>query len=127
MFALEHRAGDDPRHSRADRQPGGGGRDHDRQPADRGRRLRGLREGAQRIPGRLTRGPAELDYYVSNEADYLAQQVAGHYDLELMNQQLNLSFGSSYGWDDIEPLADDDTQTAASTKTTLHMNTWPRR
>jgi len=73
--------------------------------------------------GGLTRGPAELDYYVSNEADYLAQQVAGHYDLELMNQQLNLSFGSSYGWDDIEPLADDDTQTAASTKTTLHMNT----
>jgi hypothetical protein len=72
--------------------------------------------------GALSRGPAELDYYVSNESDYLAQQVAGHYDLELLNQQLNLSLGSSYGWDDIEPLADDDTQTGASTKTTLHVN-----
>jgi len=71
--------------------------------------------------GGVTRGPAELDYYVSDESDYLAQQIAGRYDLDL-NEQLNLSFGSSYGWDDIEPLADDDTQTGPSTKTTLHMN-----
>ena len=72
--------------------------------------------------GGVSRGPAALDYYVSTESDYLAQQIAGRYDLELMNQHVNLSFGSSYGWDDIDPLADDDTQTAASTKTTLHWN-----
>ena len=72
--------------------------------------------------GGLSRGPAELDYYYSTESDYLAQQVTGRYDLDVMDQQLNLSFGSSYGWDDIEPLADDDTQGGAARKTTLHWN-----
>ena len=72
--------------------------------------------------GEVSRGPAALDYYLSTESDYLAQQVAARYDLDLLNQQLNLSFGSSYGWDDIQPLADDDTQPGASTKTTLHWN-----
>jgi hypothetical protein len=71
--------------------------------------------------GELSRGGAALDYYLSTESDYLAQQVAARYDLDL-SQELNLSLGSSYGWDDIEPLADDDTQTGSSTKKTLHWN-----
>ncbi|TMQ73138.1 MAG: DUF3570 domain-containing protein [Candidatus Eisenbacteria bacterium] len=72
--------------------------------------------------GELSRGGAGLAYYYSTESDYFAHQLAGHYDLDLVHQQLDLSLGSSYGWDDIEPLADDRSPTAASTKTTLHVD-----
>ncbi len=63
-----------------------------------------------------------FDYYVSKETDYLAQQVGAKLDRDLRDQRLNVSVGSSYGWDAIKPLADDDTRTAASTRTTLHWN-----
>jgi len=39
-----------------------------------------------------------------------------------MDQQLNLSVGTSFGWDAIDPLADDDTNTGTESKTTLHWN-----
>ncbi len=70
--------------------------------------------------GELSRSGAALGYYYSTESDYLAQQISARYDLDFMNQQLNLSLGSSYGWDDIQPLADDRSQSGAGTKTTLH-------
>ena len=72
--------------------------------------------------GALSRGGTALDYYVSSESDYLGQQLGARYNRDLSNQQLNLAFGASYGWDHIAPVADDDTQTAADTKTTLHWN-----
>lgn len=72
--------------------------------------------------GVLTRGNKALDYYLSTESDYLGQQVGARYDRDVGGDQLNLAFGASFGWDAIAPLADDDTQTADDTKTTLHWN-----
>ena len=63
-----------------------------------------------------------VNYYVSSEPDYLAQQIGGRYNRDMGNPLLNLSFGSSYGWDDIKPLPDDLNHTAASSKTTLYVN-----
>lgn len=70
----------------------------------------------------LTRGAVSADYYVSSESDYLAQQLGAKWNRDLRGQTLNLSVGSSYGWDRIEPLADDDTQTGARSRTTWHGN-----
>ncbi|NOT35575.1 MAG: DUF3570 domain-containing protein [Candidatus Eisenbacteria bacterium] len=72
--------------------------------------------------GRLNRGATELGYYVSSETDYLGQQVSGSWNRDVMGDLLNLSFGGSYGWDAIDPVADDDTQSAANHKNTLHWN-----
>lgn len=72
--------------------------------------------------GAVRRGGAALDYYLSTESDYLGQQVGLRYDRDLAGQHLNLSAGTSWGWDAIEPLADDDTQTAPDRKTNLHWN-----
>jgi len=74
------------------------------------------------LVGELNRGGSGLEYYYSTESDYLAQLVGGHVSRDVMNQQLNLSVGSSYGWDAIEPLADDDTNTGVSHKNTLHLD-----
>ncbi|HTM57180.1 MAG TPA: DUF3570 domain-containing protein [Candidatus Udaeobacter sp.] len=73
------------------------------------------------LQGGLKRGGAEVDYYVSDEADYLGQQLAASYARDVLDAQTNLSVGSSYGWDSIHPLADDNGAAAAS-KTTLHGN-----
>jgi hypothetical protein len=73
------------------------------------------------VQGGLKRGGAEVDYYVSDEADYLGQQLAASYARDVLDSQTNLSVGSSYGWDAIHPLADDNGAGAAS-KTTLHGN-----
>ena len=70
--------------------------------------------------GELTHGHFGADYYVSSESDYLGQEVSASYNRDLEGQQLNLAFGTSYGWDAIDPVADDDTHTGNSTKTTLH-------
>ncbi|HYM82501.1 MAG TPA: DUF3570 domain-containing protein [Candidatus Limnocylindria bacterium] len=72
--------------------------------------------------GAVSRGGAAVDYYHSSESDYLAQQLTGRYARDFMNQQLNFSLGTSYGWDAIEPLDDDDTSTGADRKTTMHVN-----
>ena len=63
-----------------------------------------------------------MNYYVSAEPDYLAQQLGANYNHDLGNPLLNLSVGSSYGWDDIKPLPDDHNHTGAGTKTTLYFN-----
>lgn len=74
------------------------------------------------VQGELEHGNAALDYYVSSESDYLAQQLGARYNRDFRDRQLNVSIGTSYGRDEIQPLADDDTQTPADTKTTLHWN-----
>jgi hypothetical protein len=73
------------------------------------------------VTGALDRGNLGVDYYVSSEPDYLGQQIGARYSHDSHDQQLNLSFGTSYGWDDIRPLADDNNE-GPSTKTTLHWN-----
>jgi len=68
----------------------------------------------------VTEGHAALQYYLSSESDYLGQQLGGRFDRDFHDQRLNLSLGTSYGWDAIHPLADTDTQTGHNSKTTLH-------
>jgi len=65
---------------------------------------------------------AALAYYVSSEEDYFAQQVKAQVQQPLFQQNLILSAGTSYGWDAIDPLADDDTPGGSDTKTNLHGN-----
>jgi hypothetical protein len=72
--------------------------------------------------GQYTRNGAEVEYYHSIESDYLARQLGGSFNRDLHNDQLNVAVGSSYGWDDIAPLANDNTSAGADRKTTLHMN-----
>src|SRR6185503_6128388 len=74
------------------------------------------------VQGVMTRGHTAVDYYLSSESDYLGQQVGARFDRDLMNDQLNLSLGTSVGWDAIRPVADDDTDTGPAHKTTLHWN-----
>ena len=72
------------------------------------------------LQGAVTRGGTSVSYYHSSETDYLAQQVAASYNRDVMNQQLNLSFGTSYGWDAIEPVANDNTNAQPDHKNTTH-------
>ena len=74
------------------------------------------------VQGEYERGHAAVNYYVSSESDYLAQQVGGRWDRDFRQQTMNLSFGSSWGWDEITPLQNDRTQTGDARKTTLHWN-----
>ena len=74
------------------------------------------------LEGQATRGPVSVGYYYSTESDYVGQQVSATYNRDLRDDQLNLSFGTSYGWDDILPLENQRSNTAASTKNTMHWN-----
>ena len=74
------------------------------------------------MQGGLHKGHTSLEYYLSSESDYVGQQLGASYDRDMGSDQLNLSLGSSVGWDRIEPLADDDTNTQTDHKTTLHWN-----
>jgi len=74
------------------------------------------------LEGRVSRGPASVGYYHSIESDYVGHQLSATYNRDLRDDQLNLSLGTSWGWDDIIPLADQRSVTAAGTKTTLHWN-----
>jgi hypothetical protein len=59
-------------------------------------------------------------YYRSNETDYFAQQLAGGVERAFFGDHLLLGIGLSYGWDDIQPLEDDDTNSVSDHKNTLH-------
>ena len=72
--------------------------------------------------GEYERGAAAVSYYVSTESDYLAQQLGGRWSRDFKEQALNLSFGSSWSWDEIEPVSDDDTGQGPAHKSTLHWN-----
>ncbi|MBI1795910.1 MAG: DUF3570 domain-containing protein [Candidatus Eisenbacteria bacterium] len=75
------------------------------------------------IEGGLKQGRAAVEYYLSSEADYLAQQLGGSYNRDIGGDQLNLSVGTSYGWDRIDPLPDDKNNgVPVSRKNTLHWN-----
>lgn len=63
-----------------------------------------------------------LGYYVSHESDYFAQQVRGGVQKGFAQDNTTLSLGGSYGWDAIEPLADDDSATLDDHQNTLHGN-----
>ena len=63
-----------------------------------------------------------VGYYVSTEFDYFAQQVSGGYNHDLLDENLNISVGTSYGWDRIDPVQDEDTNTAPDSRTTWHAN-----
>lgn len=74
------------------------------------------------VQGTLDRPHAGLEYYYSTERDYLGQQLGAHLDRDFRDQQLNLALGTSYGWDAISPLPDDDTRTGKDHKDTWHWN-----
>ncbi|MGH7725934.1 MAG: DUF3570 domain-containing protein [Candidatus Eiseniibacteriota bacterium] len=74
------------------------------------------------ITAGAVRGGTSVSYYISSETDYLGQQLAASHNKSFMDEKWNASVGGSYGWDRIEPVADDDTNTGADTKTTLHWN-----
>jgi hypothetical protein len=65
---------------------------------------------------------ASVGYYLSEEVDYRGQQVSAGWNRDLADDLVNLSLGASYGWDDIRPVSDDDTNSGPDTKTTLHWN-----
>jgi hypothetical protein len=74
------------------------------------------------LQGELARGNAAVSYYHSSESDYLAQQVAARYARDLAGRQVNLSLGTSYGWDAIDPVENVNTTVTPDRKTTLHAN-----
>jgi len=74
------------------------------------------------IQASLSYKGAKLGYYVSIESDWFAQMVTLGYNQGLVGDNLNLSGVLSYGWDDIEPLADADTPGGSSYRNTLHGN-----
>lgn len=64
----------------------------------------------------------QAGYYLSTESDYFAQQLRGSCNRDFLDRNLNLLVGSSYGWDAIEPLEDDDTATGNDRRTTWNWN-----
>jgi len=65
---------------------------------------------------------ASVGYYLSEEVDYTGQQVSAGWNRDFSDALFNLAVGASYGWDDIRPVADDDTDTPSDTKSTVHWN-----
>jgi len=74
------------------------------------------------VQGDVDMGRAAANYYVSSEIDYLAQQLGGNVNRDFSDQRLNISMGTSYGWDQIKPLLNGTVQAVGGTKTTLHWN-----
>ncbi|MCC6348267.1 MAG: DUF3570 domain-containing protein [Candidatus Eisenbacteria bacterium] len=74
------------------------------------------------LEGQVSRGGASLGYYHSIESDYLGHQVSASYNRDVRDDQINISVGTSFGWDDIKPLVDQRGSTAPDHKNTLHVN-----
>ncbi len=74
------------------------------------------------MTGTLARGGGAVEYYHSIESDYLAHQLGGSYHRDVRDDQLDVAVGSSYGWDDLEPLANDNTNARGDRRTTVHVN-----
>lgn len=72
------------------------------------------------LDAELRGGGCKAGYYVSSETDYLAQQVRGLASRDFFDRALNLAAGTSYAWDRIDPLEDDDTAGEADWKRTWH-------
>jgi hypothetical protein len=74
------------------------------------------------VTGELTVKRSVMTYYISKETDYLGQQIGVKHNLDLEDRLLNVELGASYGWDDIQPLADDDSNAGPASKTTMHVS-----
>jgi hypothetical protein len=74
------------------------------------------------LQAEVSKGGGAVSYYHSSEVDYLAQQIAVRYARDLAGQQVNVSVGTSYGWDAIDPVENVNNPVAPATKTTLHGN-----
>ncbi|MBK7188638.1 MAG: DUF3570 domain-containing protein [bacterium] len=72
------------------------------------------------LQGSVAWKDVQSGYYVSSESDYFAQMLSFGWDRDLKGDNLNLAAGLSYGWDSIEPLADDGATAAPATRSTLH-------
>jgi hypothetical protein len=72
--------------------------------------------------GDVTTSRVQAGYYLSIESDYFAQLVRASYNHDFLDENLNLSFGSSYGWDTIEPLEDEDTAGLDDNRATWNWN-----
>jgi hypothetical protein len=72
------------------------------------------------LQGDMTWRRLKGGYYVSSEADYFAQQLRAEVDHDFFGQNLNLSAGTSYGWDKIDPAEDADTHTVPDQKDNWH-------
>ena len=81
-----------------------------------------FRKQRNELTGDLAAGAASASYYVSSEADYFAQQLGASVHRGFRDDQFDVAVGSSYGWDDIRPLANGAARAAEATKTTLHCN-----
>ena len=74
------------------------------------------------LQGEVATRRMRVGYYVSLEDDYFAQLVRGGYNHDFFDENLNLSLGSSYAWDAIDPLTDEDTSGDKDTRTTWNWN-----
>jgi hypothetical protein len=74
------------------------------------------------IQGSVSWHNVSAGYYVSTESDYFAQMVSGGYNHGFLGDNLNVAGGLSYSWDNIQPLADADTEGIADFRKTLHWN-----
>ena len=74
------------------------------------------------VQGFIGYGGFKAGYYTSVESDYYAQMVSANYNHDILHDNLNISVGSSYGWDHITPLADFDTDGIPDYRETWHGN-----
>ena len=63
---------------------------------------------------------ARVSYYMSSEEDYFAQMVTVEYSKGLLQENLTLTGGMSYGWDEITPIDDIRSQGIPDEQTTVH-------
>lgn len=89
-------------------------------PISGGGAFRDFRKVRNEVEADLTTPRAAAGYYLSTESDYLAQMVKAEVNRDFFRRNLNLAAGSSYGWDAIEPLEDDDTAGGNASRTTWH-------
>jgi Protein of unknown function (DUF3570) len=79
-----------------------------------------FRKHRQQIDAAVSRPEGGLNYYRSDEEDYLAQRVGGNVTRSFLQGNLDLFVSGSYGWDDIHPFEDDDAGAPDERKTTAH-------
>ncbi len=73
------------------------------------------------MQGVVTYQGASASYYMSTENDYFAQMVGLGYSRDFLDENLTLSSGTSYSWDDIAPYLSDGARGSAF-RNTAHWN-----
>lgn len=79
-----------------------------------------FRKNRQQIDAAVARPEGGLNYYRSDEEDYLAQRVGANASRSFLQGNLDLYVSGSWGWDDIHPFEDDDAGAPNERKTTAH-------